>query len=437
MILPARRAALAALAVLALALAATAWAALALYAWAGLALLGVLLWWEWRVLRRQPLPRIDRFTPRRAVVGTAATFRYCIESRAAAPVRVELLDELPRDLGGDQSLPPVWIAPGESVEQERAIVPERRGVRPLGRLYFLHPGPLGLLLRRGHVEPQVSLPVLPQHPPRAGHGGLTDRKSLAELGVRPRRPRGDGLEFELLREYVRGDDPRHIDWRATARAGRTLVRQHQIERNHRVIVAVDTGRLMTTRIDGVSKLDWALTAMLALAEASHRSGDSVGMAAFDADLRRFVPPISPHRSLGGLLEAATQLEGSLAETSYRTLTALLQSRQRKRALVVVLTDFVEGSAGELEGYVQSLARRHCVLLVALRDRMLQSLAKPAPDIAERELFERLVLQDLEVERQTVLRRMRRAGVQTLDLDPAHVTAPVLARYLDIRQAGLL
>ena len=258
------------------------------------------------------------------------------------------------------------------------------------------------------------------------------------LGLRPRPARGEGTEFESLRDYADGDDPRHVDWHASARRGRLMVRQYQTERRHTVFIAVDTGRLMAARVDGASKLDHALDCAVTLAHASREYGDRVGFIAFDRELRVMLRPKSAPNCAGALIEATLEVEPRPLEPSYRVLAETLAQCQKKRALVVVLTDFVEGSASsELQSYLAVLARRHCLLLVALRDRLLAELEQRDPAITRGRLYRRLALQDLAVERAAALARIRRFGAQTLDLDPAEITAPVLNRYLAIRQAGLL
>jgi uncharacterized protein (DUF58 family) len=205
-----------------------------------------------------------------------------------------------------------------------------------------------------------------------------------------------------------------------------------------VIVAVDTGRLMAAKTGGDSKLDCALDCAIALARLSGQFGDRVGLLAFDQELRALAKARSGAAGVGALIEATLELRPRPFEPNYRVLAETLARHQKKRALVVVLTDFVEGSASrELESYLAVLAHRHCVLLVAMRDRLLGELAVREPNIARSRLYRRLALQDLAVEREAALRRIAQFGVQTLDLDPVRITAPVLNRYLAIRQAALL
>jgi uncharacterized protein (DUF58 family) len=351
---------------------------------------------------------------------------------------VSLLVELPPDLGGDLPFEAVDLRPAGDVELAAHRMPTRRGMRPLGPALLLCRSRLGLFWRRFSTAQPPSFGVLPDPGVPDSALALDDRLLHARLGIRPRRPRGEGLEFESLREYVPGDEPRHLDWRATARARRLIVRQHQVERNHSVIVAVDSGRLMSSRVEGATKLDHALKTAVALVHATRRTGDRIGLLAFDREVRAWVPPIDPTRTVAPLLDATLPIEPCSDESSYRAVADLIMSHQKKRALLIVLTDFVEGaSSAGLEGYLALLARRHCALLVALRDPLLGALDVPAPRIEAEEIYRRLALQDLGVERETALARIRRLGVHTLDLDPVQVTAPVLNRYLEIRAAGLL
>src|SRR5260370_30006596 len=237
---------------------------------------------------------------------------------------------------------------------------------------------------------------------------------------------------------VSGDDPRHIDWRASARHARLQVRQYQTERRHTVFVALDTGRLMSAYVDGTSKLDHAINCAAALARASMGYGDRMGFVAFDSTLRLFARPRSGRGGVGAMIDATSSLAPASFEPDYRILVETLARHQKKRALIVVLTDFVEGGTSRgLEDYLAVLARRHCVMLVALRDRMLREVDEREPTISRERLYRRLALQDLVAEREAVLARIGAFGAQALDLDPAQVPAPVLNRDLAARPAPLI
>ena len=416
---------------------AVAWPALAVPALTLVAVAAGLVLADCAISRGDPLPQVERILADRLVKGTVATVIYKLSRPGELPTTVSLLDELPADLGGDLVIDGIEFGPHERRELARHLLPRARGEREIGPTRVLWRSRLGLLQFRATVCAGGTVAILPAAVAARG-SGLAQRSLRDELGLRPRPPRGEGTEFESLRDYVEGDDPRHLDWHATARRGRLMIRQYQTERRHTVFVALDTGRLMAARVDAVSKLDHALDCAITLARVSKEYGDRVGFIAFDRELRVLVRPKPAANCAGALIEATLNLTARPLEPSYRVLVETLAQCQKKRALVVVLTDFVEGGASiELESHLAVLARRHCVLLVALRDRLLAELDEREPAITRDRLYRRLALQDLAVERAAALGRIRRFGAQTLDLDPAAVTAPLLNRYLAIRQAALL
>jgi uncharacterized protein (DUF58 family) len=418
-------------------LVAMAWPMLTHLVLACVGLAAVIVLADWVISRAGPIPQLQRSLPGRMVKGRSATVIYNLLWPDAFSTTASLLDELPADLGGDLIIEDIEFGPHQRREIGRAVIPAARGVREIGPTRILWRSRIGFLQFRATVLAGGSVAILPASV-GGRRSGLTQRSLRDELGLRPRPARGEGMEFESLRDYFDGDDPRHLDWHATARRGRLMVRQYQTERRHTVIVALDTGRLMTAHVEAGSKLDHALDSAVMLARASREYGDRVGFIAFDRELRVLVRPRSGAACVGALIEATLNLTARPWEPNYRVLVETLAQYQKKRALVVVLTDFVEGSASsELESYLAVLARRHCVLLVALRDRLLGELDEREPGISRERLYYRLALQDLAVERAAALGRIRRCGAQTLDLDPAEVTVQLLNRYLAIRQAGLL
>jgi uncharacterized protein (DUF58 family) len=420
------------------ALAAVVWHLLVAPVLASVAIAAALALLDCGISRNDPRPTLERILAPRMVKGRRAEAVYLLTRSGGPATTVSILDELPTELGGDLLIEDVALGVGQRCRPVRNLMPLRRGTCELGPTFILWRSRLGLLKFRATAPAKGTVAIVPAASPPARHAALTHRSLRDELGIRPRPARGEGSEFESLREYSVGDDPRHLDWRASARRGRLIVRRYQTERRHTVIIAMDTGRLMAAKSGGDSKLDCALDCAIALARLSGQFGDRVGLLAFDQELRAFAKPRAGAAGVGGLVEATLELRPRPFEPNYRVLAETLARHQKKRALVIVLTDFVEGSASrELESYLAVLARRHCVLLVAMRDRLLAELDVREPRIARAGLYRRLALQDLAVEREAGLRRIAQFGVQTLDLDPARVTAPVLNRYLAIRQAALL
>ena len=391
--------------------------------------------WDHALLRRGIRVDIMRHLPERAFVGRDATVAVEVSNSGAEAVQVEVVDEVPRDLRSeDPVLAAVTVTPDTPALLRYPVKPTRRGDRLFGLPVALVRSPFGfwqgtVVGRRGdvlRVYPDATIFLRPR--------ALDPRRVFASIGIRPSRRRGEGMEFESLRDYVLGDDPRRVDWAASARRGRPVTRVLQHERNHTVLLALDTSRLMGSQVEQRAKLDYAVEAVVALAYAALVSGDRVGLVVFDYKVRGHVAPRAHRSALGAFVEILRPLEARLVEADYGALVRDLHVRQRHRSLVIVLTDFVEADAATVVAPLTVLGRRHRLLLVTVRDALYRTLD---PGVSEGaadpdSLYRRLVLHDLLTEREGVLATLRRGGVQTVDLAPERITAVVLNRYLAIR-----
>lgn len=384
--------------------------------------------------RREPIVSAERRLPERAHRGRAAEVTLRLANPAPRAVRVELYEAVPEGLGASRQHFRARLPAGGTRELPYTLRPERRGDVAFGAVVLFVGSRLGLLRRRVLTDAGQELRVYPDPGALLRREALDPRRLFAELGVRPVRRRGDGFEFESLRDYVPGDDPRRLDWAASARRGRAVVRCYEHERNHTVCIALDASRLMAAEVAGRSKLDHAVDAALVLAHAALTSGDRVSLCAFDREVRGFLAPRRHRGELGAVLDFLRPLAPRRVEADYRALVRVLATRQRQRALVVVLTDFVEVDATALRESLAVLARRHPVLLVAIRDPLFAALdpRAPLPPGGALEVHRRLVLGDLLLEREVALHELRRLGPDTLDLAPAQLTTRVLNRYLAAR-----
>jgi uncharacterized protein (DUF58 family) len=224
-----------------------------------------------------------------------------------------------------------------------------------------------------------------------------------------------------------------MDWKSSARHRKLLVQNFRAERNHQVVLAVDTGHLMAEPLEGVPRLDHAINSALLLAYFGLRTGDRVGLYGFDAEVRSWTEPQGGLAAFHRLQAASTALEYGAAETNFTLGLAELSARLRRRSLVIVLTDFVDVVSAELMiENLDRLGRRHLVVFVTLRDPGLARVAA-APPATSLSLYRAVVAADLERERELVLRRLRRLGIATIDAAPAEVSLQLLNRYLDIKR----
>ncbi|HEV8580382.1 MAG TPA: DUF58 domain-containing protein [Thermoanaerobaculia bacterium] len=313
------------------------------------------------------------------------------------------------------------------------LVPTRRGRIIVERAWVRYAGPLGLMAAVARVELKKQAPVVPNIRPvkRAALRFLTDREFRA--GLKIERYRGEGTEFDSLKEHVPGDDHRWMDWKASARHRKLVARQFRAERNHQVVIAIDTGHLMCEPLAGIPKVDHAVNTALLLAYISLRAGDRVGLATFDSRPGLYVEPKGGQRAFHAITHMASQVDYTDRETNYTLgLTSIAQKLSR-RSLIVVLTDFVDTISAELMvENLDRLSRRHLVVFVALQDPGLAATAAGAP-ASLLDLNRAVVAGGLLRDREVVLRRLRRLGIYPIDAAPAQVTPRLINTYLDIKR----
>jgi uncharacterized protein (DUF58 family) len=261
---------------------------------------------------------------------------------------------------------------------------------------------------------------------------------LAAAGVRDARRRGEGRSFARLRDYVVGDDPRYIDWKATARRGHPITREFTVEQSQTIYVLVDAGRSMTQLAGDFPRFEYALSSALVLADVAVRAGDRVGAMVFDDQLRALVPAQRGVGALHALRSALVPVQPTLVEPDYSAAFRALALRQRKRALIVLLTDVIDARAARsLLAHLSRGASRHLAVVVALRNEALLAASALAPASTASGLYSSAAAEELLSERATALQRMRDAGVVVLDVAPDAMAAAVVNQYLELKARGAL
>ena len=326
----------------------------------------------------------------------------------------------------------VAAATGET-RVDLTLHPRRRGTGIIEAVWMEGRGPLGLMRFRRCLNLGKTLAVHPDLSAVSSEAIRFFSSRSLHQGVRLERHRGDGTEFDHLREYVPGFDIRSVDWKASARHAKLLCREHRAERNRLVLLAVDSGRLMIEPLEGLPRLDHAIHAALTLAFVSLHVGDWAGLLSFDDQLHQFCPPVKGRGAMGKLSETASRIEYSTRETNFTLSLSEVSRRQVRRALVVVMTDFVDSITAEL--MVENLtrvSRRHRVLFVAMQDPMLLNEASSRPgDLLS--LHKAVVAHRLQGEREAVLRRLRRLGIHCISALPREITPRLIDRYLEFKR----
>jgi uncharacterized protein (DUF58 family) len=369
-------------------------------------------------------------------VGDAGELRVSLAARGPNGGRFEVVADLDDEFA-PQPARRVEVPAGGSASVEIPLVTRRRGRPAATAVHLRWTGPFRLLSRRTTVPLDLRVAVIPDVRPVRREALRFFTRREVQVGIRPERFVGDGTEFEALREHVPGLDTRTIDWKATARHRQVLCREHRAERDRQVVLAIDTGHRMREPLAGLPRLDHAIHTGLLLAYVALRTGDRVGVHAFDERPRTWLAPVSGVEGYSAVQSTCAGLAYSTGETNFTWGLLDLTTKLRRRSLVVVLTDFADVvTAGLLLDNVFRLVRRHVVIFVALRDPEVEGVATAAPRNLDA-LYRAVTAADFERERESVLHRLARMGVHVIDARPGEVSTALVSRYLEIHRRELV
>jgi uncharacterized protein (DUF58 family) len=368
-------------------------------------------------------------------VGRPGEARLIAAFEGPAPREVELA------IGLDERLTAQPARQTVRVQDRRAeavvnLVPQRRGEGRIEGLWARWRGPFGLVWLQRHVAEGARLPVTPDiEGVKAQALRLFARD--APIGAKPLTDRGEGSDFHALKEIQTGMDLRDIDWKQSARHLKLIGREYRTERNHHVVLAIDSGRLMSAPAAGLPRIDRAINAALLLAFVGLRLGDRVGLFAFDSRPRVASGLASGPQAFPLIQRLAATIDYTTEETNFTLGLTALSGRLDRRALIVVFTDFADATSAELMvENVARLMRTHLVLFVVFRDEELESLREQAPatpeDVSRAVVAERLLKQ-----REAVTAKLRRLGAQIVDAPADGLPLAVLNGYLDVKRRELI
>lgn len=378
----------------------------------------------------------SRAGPTASRLGEPAPMVLRVTNTGGRTVRARVRDAWPPSAGVRPAVHRVRVPPGERRRLEVTLVPTRRGDRRPARITVRSYGPLGLAARQGRHAAPWRLRVLP---PFRSRRHLPDKLSrLRQVEGRvAARGRGQGSEFDSLRDYVVGDDVRAVDWRATARRSTVAVRTYRPERDRRVVIVLDTGRTSAGRVGDEPRLDHALDAALLLAALAQRAGDRVDLLAHDAVPRAAVSSGSLSAGvLPRLVDTMALLEPALLEADHGGIVSAVLRTARRRSLVVLFTDLAPAVIEEgLLPALPALTARHTVLVAALRDPRVGELAAGRGEVAA--VYGAAAAERTLAERRRLTALLRRRGVEVVDAPPATYAPAVADAYLALKAAGRL
>lgn len=381
---------------------------------------------------------VSRQTDQRFYIGMENDVEVRAENRSSRHVVVRLKDEYPSELrltGSREAA--LSLAPNEVASFRYSLHPTSRGGYAFGDVVGRIRGRFGLVWRQARWALAETVPVYPNIHEARKNELYAHRSRQLRVGRRRVRYKGQGREFESMREFVNGDEIHHISWPATARRGKLITREYTVERSQNVVVMLDTGRLMTARIGELTKLDHAINATLSIAYVALAGGDNVGLQVFGRRVTTWLPPSHQRDQLPKILEALYAIEPSMVEPSYARAFNHLGVSCRRRSLVVILTDLVdEEASAELLAHTRLLIPRHLPLIVTIGDSDLRALVAAPPSAVE-EVYRQSVAEQLLRQREAALRRITHAGGLALDVPVGRLSLELVNRYLEVKERGAL
>jgi uncharacterized protein (DUF58 family) len=395
--------------------------------------------WAWDLSR---LPKPAQLEIRRVwsePLGLSKRMAVSLELRNASRTRISarINDEAPQTFSRD--LPTVMASvPGKSsASVSYPIEPRARGDARFGDVWLRYESPVRFAERWARARLGQAVRVYPNIEDAQKLRIYLVRSRQIELEKRLKRQRGYGREFESLRDYREGDEWRDICWSATARRGKLITKVHQIERSQTLWIVIDAGRLLRARVDGLTKLDYTVSAALSLAQVAFYSGDRVALLAYGRKPQQRVGPGRGVPHLRVLMESLAQVHTESFEADHLLAAELVLSLQSRRSLIVWLTDLAETAATpEVIECAARMATRHLVLLGIIGQPELRQLVAGSPKDTE-EMYRYTAALEIVQRRDLLLRRLRQQGALTLEVDPARLSTALANRYLEVKERSLL
>jgi uncharacterized protein (DUF58 family) len=359
----------------------------------------------------------------------------CDFGKASAPQNLQAALDCDARLGLSQ-VQTVARSDGSKASFEFAFCPARRGRGVIRVATLRWRGPLGLVWK------QKRFPFNHDAPITTNIRGVREEALRwfarnAMFGSKVDRTLGEGSEFHALREFQTGMDRRSLDWKQSARHGKLLAKEYRTERNHNIIFALDSGRIMCEPVGGAPRIDRAIEAALLTALACIRGGDRAGIFAFDAKPRSSSGALAGSSAFATLQHSVSEIDYSSEETNYVLGLATLSGELKRRSLVVVFTEFADQTAAQL--MVEALGRllkRHLVMFVAFRDEELETLQDVVPVTAD-DVSRAVVAASMLSERELVLARLRAMGVHIVEGAAGTIGPRIISAYLDLKARDLL
>ena len=392
---------------------------------------GILLWY------RKKAADAERFCAPRFSNGDDNNVRIVIENFYPFNVRMDIIDEIPVVFQRRDVLFKIKMKPGHTEILHYKLHPTKRGEYDFGHILLYIKTILGLVSRRIKCAAPVNVAVYPSYIMLHQYEFLAIHHNLTALGIKKIRRIGHNTEFESIKEYIKGDDYRTINWKASARRHFPMVNVYQDERSQQIYSIIDKGRIMQSAFHGMTLLDYAINASLVLSYIAIRKDDKAGLATFAGGFETFIPAGKQVSQMQQILESLYRQQTTFGESDYSSLYVYLNKYISKRSLLVIYTNFdtIIGMERQLE-YLRQLACRHVVLVVFFEDTELKTFANRRPDSMEG-YYQQVITDKFIFEKQHVIAKLRQHGIYSLLSEPDKLSVNIINKYLEMKACGTI
>ena len=391
-------------------------------------------WLLWK--DRDAINAVRKCSPRFSN-GDENLVRIAVENLYQFPVHIDVIDEIPDVFQRRDILFPVDLLSGVHKEILYKLRPTKRGEYAFGRIRLFVSSKIGLLVRRYTCGEPITVKVYPSYLMLHQYELMAISNNLTELGIKRIRRIGHHTEFEHIKEYVKGDDYRTINWKASARRHQLMVNTYQDERSQQVYSIIDKGRIMQYAFKGMTLLDYSINAALVLSFVAIHREDKAGIITFAEDFETFVPASKQAGQMQVILESLYRQQTTFGESDYSSLYVHLNKYINKRSLLLIYTNFdnIIGMERQLN-YMQQLARQHVVLAIFFENEELKNFAARKPQTTE-DYFQQVIAEKFIYEKQYVTTVLRQHGVYSLLTTPDNLSVDVINKYLEMKARHLL
>ncbi|MDP5172015.1 MAG: DUF58 domain-containing protein [Bacteroidia bacterium] len=378
-----------------------------------------------------------RVLPDRFSNGDMNPVHIHIKSYYRFPLLVEVIDEVPHQFQWRDMKKRVRIGAGGEANMSYELRPVTRGEYEFGRLILLARSPIGMIILRNRYELATNIAVYPSYLQMQKYQLLAVSNRLTELGVKPIRRLGHTTEFEQIKEYVRGDDYRTINWKATARSSKLMVNQYMDERSQQIYCLIDKSRTMKMPFEGMSLLDYAINASLVLANIAMYKHDRSGLVTFANGIDHFLPASNQPRHMRNFQELLYRQETDFQESDYERLYAHISRRISHRSLLVLFTNFESQSAMRRQlPFLQRIAKQHLLIVVLFENTELKELLSTQPANTE-EIYIKAVGEQFALDKKLIVKELAQYGIQSILTPPQNLTVNTINKYLEIKARALI